>query len=200
MIQQAKSNGPLAFVLASSIRRSGLRSTYLRSVFIISSRVFLLFCFCGPRQVVDSTFQVAAFGRGRCERRDKSSGPPLLKLSLEVKRNSAHSQSSVFVVAPVSRPQRAWSLKGPPRIHRWPFPDPRRAIEGVEYPGILSRRLQTGRHPLHRFGLGDHLIDVIAIDALKRAQLGSDARGLDTRQDHWAQTFGTDVGLNRYVA
>jgi hypothetical protein len=88
MIQQAKSNGPLAFVLASSIRRSGLRSTYLRSVFIISSRVFLLFCFCGPRQVVDGTFQVGAFGSDRCERRDKSSGPPLLKLSLKVKRNS----------------------------------------------------------------------------------------------------------------
>jgi hypothetical protein len=62
------------------------------------------------------------------------------------------------------------------------FADPHTAIEGVEHPGILSRRLQTGRHPLHRFGLGDHLIDVIAVDALKRAQLGSDARGLDTRQ------------------
>jgi hypothetical protein len=96
--------------------------------FIISSRVFLLFCFCGPRQVVDGNFQVGAFGRGRCERRDKSSGPPLLKLSLKVKRNSAHShsahshsahsQSSAFVVAPVSRPQRAWSLKGPPWIHQ----------------------------------------------------------------------------------
>jgi hypothetical protein len=70
----------------------------------------------------------------------------------------------------------------------------------VEHAGILSRRLEPGRYPLHRFGLGDHLIDVIAIDALKRAQLESDARGLDTRQDHWAQTFGTGVGLNRYAA
>ena len=64
----------------------------------------------------------------------------------------------------------------------------------------LNRRSQPGRYPLHRFGLGDHLVDVIAIDALKRAQLGSDARGLDTRQDHWSQTFGTGVGLNRYAA
>ena len=194
MIQQAKSNGPLAFVLASSIRRS------LQSVFIISSHVFLLSCFCGPRQVVYGAFQVGAFGRGRCERRDKSSDPPLLTLSLKVKRNSAHSQSSAFVVAPVSRPQRVWSLKGPPRIHRWPFPDPRRAIEGVEHAGILNRRSQPARYPLHRFGLGDHLIDVIAIDALKRAQLESDAGGLDTRQDHWSQTFRTGVRPNRYAA
>jgi len=62
---------------------------------------------------------------------------------------------------------------------------------------ILNRRSQPGRYPLHRFGLSDHLIDVIAIDALKRAQLESDARGFDTRQDHLPQTFGTGVGLNR---
>jgi hypothetical protein len=49
-------------------------------------------------------------------------------------------------------------------------------------------------------GLGYDLIDVIEIDALKRAQLESDARGLDVRQDHWSQTFGTGVGLNRYAA
>jgi hypothetical protein len=48
-------------------------------------------------------------------------------------------------------------------------------------------------------GLGYDLIDVIAIDALKRAQLESDARGLDMRQDHWSQTFGTGVGHNRYA-
>src|SRR5579859_633263 len=42
-------------------------------------------------------FQGGVFGRGRCDRRDKSSGPPPLKLSLKVRRNSAHSQSSVFV-------------------------------------------------------------------------------------------------------
>ena len=105
--------------------------------------------FCGPRQVIDGTFQVAAFGRGRCEQA---------------------------------------------------FPDPAQAIVGVEHAGILNRRSQPGRYPLHRFGLGDHLIDVIAIDALKRAQLESDARGPDTRQDHWSQTFGTGVGLNRYAA
>jgi hypothetical protein len=80
------------------------------------------------------------------------------------------------------------------------FPDPRRAVEGVEHAGILNRRSQPGRYTLHRSGLGDHLIDVIAIDALKRAQLESDARGLDTRQDRWSQTFGTGVGLNRYAA
>lgn len=49
-------------------------------------------------------------------------------------------------------------------------------------------------------GLADDLIDVIAIDALKRARLEPDARGLDARQDHWSQTFGTAVGLNRYAA
>ena len=49
-------------------------------------------------------------------------------------------------------------------------------------------------------GLADYLVDVIAIDALKRAQLKSDARRLDMRQDHWSQTFGTGVGLNRYAA
>jgi len=41
---------------------------------------------------------------------------------------------------------------------------------------------------------------VIAINALERAQLEADARGLNTRQDHWSQTFGTGVGLNRYAA
>jgi hypothetical protein len=49
-------------------------------------------------------------------------------------------------------------------------------------------------------GLGYELIDVIAINALKRAQLEADARGLNTRQDHWSQTFGTGMGLNRYAA
>jgi hypothetical protein len=67
-------------------------------------------------------------------------------------------------------------------------------------PGILSRRSQPGRPPLHRVGLADDLVDVIAIDALKHAQLESDARRLDMRQDHWSQTFGTGVGLNRYAA
>ena len=79
------------------------------------------------------------------------------------------------------------------------LPDSRTAIEGVEHAGILNRRSQPGRYPLHRFGLDDHLVDVIAIDALKRAQLESDVRGLDMRQDHWPQTFGTGVGLNRYA-
>jgi hypothetical protein len=55
------------------------------------------FRFCGARQVGDGAFRVGVFGR--CSRRGKSSGPPLLKPSLKVERNSAHSQSSAFVVA-----------------------------------------------------------------------------------------------------
>jgi hypothetical protein len=39
----------------------------------------------------------------------------------------------------------------------------------------------------------DNFIDVIAIDALKRAQLESDPRRLDTRQDHLTETFGAGV-------
>ena len=65
------------------------------------------------RQAVDGILQTNAFGCGRCYRPDKSSGPPLLKLSLKVKRNNAHGQSSAFVVAPVSRPQRTCASKGP---------------------------------------------------------------------------------------
>jgi hypothetical protein len=42
-------------------------------------------------------------------------------------------------------------------------------------------------------GLADDLIDVIAIDALKRAQVESDPRGLDTYQiigpEHLGQTW-----------
>jgi hypothetical protein len=49
-------------------------------------------------------------------------------------------------------------------------------------------------------GLGDDRIDVIAIDALKRAKLEPDARRLDLSQEHWPQTFGTGMGLNRYAA
>jgi hypothetical protein len=60
-----------------------------------------LFRYCGARQAVDGAFQVDAFGRDRCIRRGKFSGPPLLEPSLYVKRNTAHNQSSAFVVAPV---------------------------------------------------------------------------------------------------
>jgi hypothetical protein len=49
-------------------------------------------------------------------------------------------------------------------------------------------------------GLADDLINVIAIDALKRAHLASDPRGLNVRQDYWTQTFGTGMGLNCYAA
>jgi hypothetical protein len=104
----------------------------------------------------------------------------------------------VFVVAPVSRPQRVGRLKV--RLGLTSAQDRAAAIEGAKHVGILNRRLQPGRNPLHRFGLSDHLIDVIAIDALKRAQLEADAGGLDTRQNHWSQTFGAGVGLNRYAA
>jgi hypothetical protein len=52
------------------------------------------FCCCGARRAVDGVFQVDAFGRRRCTRRSKFSGPPLLKPSLHVNRNTAHNQSS----------------------------------------------------------------------------------------------------------
>jgi hypothetical protein len=45
-------------------------------------------------------------------------------------------------------------------------------------------------------GLADDFIDVIAIDALIRAHLESDPRGLNVRQDHWTQALGTSMGLN----
>jgi len=35
-------------------------------------------------------------------------------------------------------------------------------------------------------GLGDDLIEVITIDALKHAHLEPDPRGFDACQDHWA--------------
>jgi hypothetical protein len=35
-------------------------------------------------------------------------------------------------------------------------------------------------------GFGDDLIDMIAVDAMKRAQVESDPRGLDTYQGHSA--------------
>jgi hypothetical protein len=38
----------------------------------------LFFCFCWPRPAFDGDFQANAFGRGRCDWRDKFSGPPLL--------------------------------------------------------------------------------------------------------------------------
>ena len=61
---------------------------------------------------------------------------------------------------------------------------------------MLNRRSQFGTHPLHRMGLGDDLIDVIARDALKHAPLETETRWLDGCQDHWARAFGTEMGLN----
>jgi hypothetical protein len=39
--------------------------------------------------------------------------------------------------------------------------------------------------PLPRSGLGDDLIDVIAIDALERAHLETNPRRFYTRKHHW---------------
>ena len=75
-----------------------------------------------------------------------------------------------------------------------------RTFEGAKRTGILVRRPQPGRSPLHRIGLGDEPVDVIAVDALKRAHLESDARGLNAHQDHWTRTLGTDMGPNCYAA
>jgi hypothetical protein len=58
----------------------------------------LFFCAHGAWQSVEGNFQPAVVGRGR---RDKPRRPPLLELSLQVKRNNAHDQSSAFVDAPV---------------------------------------------------------------------------------------------------
>ena len=63
-----------------------------------------------------------------------------------------------------------------------------------------GRRLRPGRNPPHRRGLGDDVIDMIAIDALKCTQLETDAPGFDTLKDHGLQTFETGMGLNRYAA
>src|SRR5580704_4748068 len=89
-------------------------------------------------------------------------------------------------------------LKGPRRTQQ--LPTRAAAIEGVEPAGLLNGRLQLGRYPLHGAGLADDLIDVIAVDALKRAQLESNSRGLDAHQDHRLQTLGTDMGPNCYAA
>jgi hypothetical protein len=49
-------------------------------------------------------------------------------------------------------------------------------------------------------GLGDDRIDVIAIDALKRAFLESDPRRLDVCQHHWTEAFWTGMEQNCYAA
>ena len=58
------------------------------ALFVVRRRVL-------PNSLTDG----GAFGRGRCDWRDKSSGPPLLKLSSKMKRNNAHSQSFTLVIA-----------------------------------------------------------------------------------------------------
>jgi hypothetical protein len=42
----------------------------------------------------------------------------------------------------------------------------------------------------------DELVDVMAIDALKRAHLESDPGRLDARQDHRTKAVRTDMALN----
>ena len=85
-------------------RRTNLRKWNERPGQLVIVRFF---CCCGARQAVDGTFQVDSFRARRCTRRGKFSGPPLLEASLHVNWNTAHNQSSAFVVTPVSRPQRA---------------------------------------------------------------------------------------------
>jgi len=69
-------------------------------------------------------------------------------------------------------------------------------VDGTAHAIILNRRPQPGRYPLHRIGLGDELVDVMAIDALKRAHLESDPGRLDARQDHRIKAVRTDMALN----
>ena len=106
------------------------------------------FCFRPAWQVVDGTLRVGAFVRGRCDRRGKYSGPPLLKPSLKVKRNSAHSQSSMFVVAPPhgrNEPGRLMVCLG----HTSDLLGLEQAIKGGVC-RVLSGRSQPRTSPLHR--------------------------------------------------
>jgi hypothetical protein len=64
-----------------------------------------------------------------------------------------------------------------------PANGPRFCFSSIRYPYVgreapltirgLTWRSQPGKHPFHRMGLGDDLIGVIAIDALKHAPLES---------------------------
>ena len=65
---------------------------------------------------------------------------------------------------------------------------------------VLIRRLQPGRHPFHRLGRSDDLIDVVTLDTLKRAHLVSNPRRLDLCEGHRPQAFWTGMGLNCYAA
>ncbi len=115
------------------------------------------FCLCGPRLVADGPFHVGALGRGRCNRRDKSSGPPPLQLSFKVKRNGAHGQSSAFFVAAASWLNARDRLR-PPRTRA--TPDLRRTIERRRARQIPNRRSQPGRCPCHGAGLANDLVDM----------------------------------------
>src|SRR4030095_15984019 len=87
----------------------------------------------------------------------------------------------------------SWSLLGHPSNMRLWRP-------GSSQLSCLNRRSQPGRHPFHRMGFGDDLIDMVAIDALKPAHFESDPRRLDACQDHRTQAFGTGMGQNCYAA
>ena len=88
---------------------------------------------CDARPVVDGSFQVEALGRGQCSRRNKSSGPPLLKASLKVKRNTAHNQSSGFAIAPrvkASTPRDGadWTVPSRPQLPDSPAPTSKQGL------------------------------------------------------------------------
>jgi hypothetical protein len=99
---------------------------------------------------------------------------------------------------PVSRPS---NVRGRLTSHSLAPSSTRVGPSRAKHAGaFLSRRAQLGTHPLHRTGFVDHFIDVIAVDALKRTHLESDARGLNAHQHHWTQTLWTDMGPNCYAA
>jgi hypothetical protein len=68
-----------------------------------------------------------------------------------------------------------------------------RTAEQIAPPDVVENLFSADRLPRS----SSH---VIAIDALKRANLEPDPRGLNVRQDHWTQHIGTAVGLNCYGA
>jgi len=81
----------------------------------------------------------------------------------------------------------SWSLLGHPSNMRLWRP-------GSSQLSCLNRRSQPGRHPFHRMGFGDDLIDMVAIDALKPAHLESDPRRLDACQDHRTPSDQRHIG------
>lgn len=103
------------------------------------SRFFL--CFYRARQGVEGNSRLTAFGYGRCGRREESGGRAPLKLSLQVKWNSAHNQSSAFVDAPVSRLNAHHRSKVRKRARQRSCQSRATTIEGgTEHAATLNRR------------------------------------------------------------